>query len=206
MRGVIVFKLENLRQLHKEMKKDNLEVSIFDFEYNEVPCAVLFNADYTSGFSVTFFKKSSGRLLKIAVHTGYLLDIQPIFKELYPFFELKRGKGQFSIKEFVEYFNVKIPPKPAIPSNSQKEILGKLTNIEESEKIYFKGFINWEKVRIENPTNKKGRTKENLEKTRVLYPDIYAEIKNHDISVKYTSNFKESEKYPMQLLKKELTD
>ncbi|WP_289460979.1 hypothetical protein [Enterococcus faecalis] len=64
-------KLPNLKKLHWSMKKLDLLVDVFDFSYNKVDCSILFNPDYKTGFSLTFFKKKNAHILKLPVQPGY---------------------------------------------------------------------------------------------------------------------------------------
>lgn len=170
------------------MKKLDLLVDVFDFSYNNVDCSVLFNPDYDTCFSLTFFKKKSNQTLKLPVKPGYDLTIQG--ENFYAFcrlFEIKRQKGAFSIKEFFSYLNSKIPTNSIPNTSSQRELISSLINVDDSEKLHFDHLINWEKARAKNPELKKGRNPKNLEKTRLLYPEIFKEIKDFDISVAYSS-------------------
>lgn len=181
-------KLPNLKKLHWSMKKLDLLVDVFDFSYNEVDCSILFNPDYKTGFSLTFFKKKNAHVLKLPVQPGYNLIIEnENFHAFCRFFEIKREKGAFSIIDFFEYLNSKIPTKSIPNTTDQRKIISSLIPIDDSEKIYFDHLINWEKARAKNPELKKGRDPKNLEKTRLLYPEIYQEIKDFDISVAYSS-------------------
>lgn len=182
-------KLPNLKKLHWSMKQLDLLVDVFDFSYNEVDCSILFNPDYVTGFSLTFFKKRNANILKLPVKHGYDLTIQnENFHAFCRFFEIKRQKGSFSIKDFFSYLNSKIPTKSFPNTSAQREIISSLIPIDDSEKLHFDHLINWEKARAKNPELKKGRDPKNLEKTRLLYPEIFQEIKDFDISVAYSSH------------------
>ncbi|GGD01738.1 DUF6037 family protein [Enterococcus wangshanyuanii] len=187
-------KLSNLERLHKEMKKLNISVDIFDYNYNDVECSVIFNADYQKGFTLTFFKTGNAEMLKLPVKSGYNLEIQGNnFHQFCRFFNIKRQKGAFSILEFFDHLNKRIPTLPTQSSPQKRNILSAVFPIEESEKIHFDHLINWEKARVKNPKLKKGRDPKNLEKTRLLYPDLFNSIKDHDISVAYSVFPKENE-------------
>ena len=89
----------------------------------------------------------------------------------------------FSTNSFFEEFNKKIPHQI---SSYQKAYRDKLIlsshSIEESEKLYFNGFIEWEKI-----DSGKKRSHENLEKTRLLFPKRYNQIKDRNVSIRYSS-------------------
>ncbi len=75
-----------------------------------------------------------------------------------------------------------IPPKCTINNSAEvKRITSIIYEVEESDKIYFKCFINHDKG-----DGKRSFSHKNREKTRLLYPDIYNEIQGKNISVKYT--------------------
>ncbi|EPH77107.1 hypothetical protein D929_00176 [Enterococcus faecalis 02-MB-P-10] len=197
-------KLPNLKKLHWSMKKLDLTVDVFDFSYNEVDCSILFNPDYSTGFSLTLFKKKNALVLKLPVNPGYNLVIEnENFNAFCRFFEIKHEKGAFSIIEFFSYLNSKIPTKASKNTPRQREIISSLLTIDDSQKLHFDHFINWEKARAKNPKLKKGRNTKNLEKTRLLYPEIFKEIKNFDISVAYSSKPASSEEL---LIRKELNE
>lgn len=183
--------LHNLQVLHQEMKGVSQTVETFEYSYNNVSCSCIFDADYQNGFSITFIKKSLGTVMKLPIKPGYRIQIQG---ELFPifcnFFEIKRGKGLFSMKEFISHFNNHIPTVLSKNTPEKRKLIATIFQLEEADKIYYDHLINWEKIRVQNPNNKCHRSKENLEKTKKLYPDIYKTICNHDISVAYSSTQK----------------
>lgn len=91
------------------------------------------------------------------------------------------GKVTFSTNNFFEEFNANIPhaisKKTISPST-----LSKIYECEEGDKIYFDDIRCWNKY----PLLKKNVTPKNREKTRLLYPKIYEDIKDKNISVFYT--------------------
>ena len=97
---------------------------------------------------------------------------------------------------FLKNFNANIP------SYSKKEYKKRelykfyYNDIEEPDKIYYKGILAWNKI-----NNGRNVTQENLEKTRILYPELYDFCKRENVSIIYTAN-KNEEKNPKEDLDK----
>lgn len=182
-------KLTNLKTLHIEMKKIGVSVETFDYSYNNQDCSVIFYPDYTNGFYLVFFKKKNASKLKLPIKKGYdLILLGQDFTNFWNFFEIGAEKGKFKIKDFYEHLNKKIPTVATKINSNDRMLIQKTIPIDDEENIFFKNLINWEKARIKNPNLNKGRDPKNLEKTKILYPNIYEEIKNFDISVAYTNS------------------
>lgn len=185
------YKLDNLQSFHAEMKKLNVSIATFDFTYNEVSCACLFEADYEKGFSLTFFKTISGESLKLPVLPGYRLNTYiedpDFYRYFWNFFQLNKRDGGFTMSSFFENLNRKIPQHFSIENNLDRPLLAKQYDTEEKDRPYFLGFINWQILRAKNPKVKGSRSDVNLKKTEILYPQIYKATKNYDISVRYTA-------------------
>lgn len=106
------------------------------------------------------------------------------YETLISMLELKFQKGNpFSTKAFFEELNIKIPSKIQV---IEKLIISKVYQCEEAEKVYIKDIRDWNKY----PYINKKCSKENKEKTRLLYPELYDFIKDKNISVFYTDNKK----------------
>ncbi len=92
-------------------------------------------------------------------------------------------ENRFSTKKFFEDFNSRIPDD--FRFLKKQELLKLITStydIEESDKVYYNGIIDWDKV-----NNGNNRQEKNLEKTRLLYPELYKQIKDKNISVRYSN-------------------
>ena len=183
-------KLENLQMFHHGMKEIGARVATFDFEYNDISCSCIFQADYDKGFSLNFFKLISGDSLELKIHPGYRIDTfiedEELYKKFWKFFDMKVADGGFTMRSFVENLDHSIPQTFNPDINIDRPVIAKKYDVEEKERPYFLGFKNWEVLRLKNPNLKGKRSKENLEKTQNMYPLIYEAIKDFDISVLYT--------------------
>lgn len=204
------YKLENLQSFHIGMKKLGVSIATFDFVYNKVSCACLFEANYEKGFSLTFFKTISGETLKLPVLPGYrvstYIEDPDFYNYFWDFFQLQQKNGGFTMKNFFENLNQKIPLYFNLNRNLDKPILAKKYDTEEKERPYFLGFINWQVLRAKNPELKGSRSEANLEKTKILYPQIYQATKDYDISIRYTDIDSPNAQKFKKLLKKSFHD
>ncbi|WP_353050273.1 DUF6037 family protein [Bacillus sp. ISL-47] len=68
-----------------------------------------------------------------------------------------------------------------------RNTIAAIYQFEEKDKVYIKEIRNWDNY----PHLNKSCSLENKEKTRLLYPDLYEEIKDKNISVFYTDKKRE---------------
>ena len=162
---------------------------VFDYTYNGIEFSVLFDIGSKPYFRIIFIKKRTELFLILDIKNGYYLDAflgdkLDILKRM---LEIHGGRVEFSTNVFFSKFNEKIPS-----TISRKELklitISKIYKCEESEKVYIKYLQPWD----EYPWLKKNVSPENREKTRVLYPEIYENIKEKNVSVFYTDRPKES--------------
>lgn len=197
--GGILMKLVNLEILHNEMMSQQFPVATFNFSYKNTEFSCIFDTT-TEPYSIIFFKNISGTKLSINVYKGYIVDDfigdKKQFWDFWNYFNLEKKNGTFSLSDFYSYLNSQIPNFFDRREHHNRATIAIVKDVEEMDKIYFKGFINWEKVRAESGNETKGRTRRNLEKTKLLYPEIYEAIKDLDISVRYsTKNTQNAENY-----------
>lgn len=74
-------------------------------------------------WKLIFIKRSNGNTLFIPIEKGYRFTIEgnEKYKEFANYFNIGRGKGQFSIKNFVNYLKNKIPLKYSLSDNVRKK-------------------------------------------------------------------------------------
>lgn len=171
----------NLYYLHMDILKHNKTYDVFDYTHNGIEFSVMF--DTNEPFKLTFIKKRSTLYLILDVSNDYKIntylgDRLQILKDM---LELKDGKTKFSTNKFFEEFNQRIPHEISNEKIS-KSTLSKIYNCEESDKIYIKRLLDWDK----HPKSGRNATPENHEKTRLFYPEIYERIKGKNVSVFYT--------------------
>jgi len=88
----------------------------------------------------------------------------------------------FLLKLFFNEFNNNIP-EYYFREKKEKELLKYYeSNIEERDKLYFDCFIEWSKTNSSKKVSEK-----NLEKTRILYPELYEKCVRENISIRYKS-------------------
>ena len=167
-----------------------MQIGTFKYTYNKVVSDVIFDIRSSELWKLVFIKRNCGDILSITIKRGYYFTIEgnEKYKEFVDYFEIKRGKGAFSIKEFMDYLENIIPLK-YILSDDLRRIIMKYDKIDsDNDGIFPVGIINWEVVHAKNPKLPNGayhRTNKNLSKTRQLYPAIYLATKDMDITIKY---------------------
>ena len=184
--------IKKLRIFKKTMSKLKVEIGTFEFQYNEILTDVIFDTRSSESWEIIFMKDGIGKTLTIPIKLGYkfTIDTSKKYQEFISFFNIKNGKGKFSIKSFKEYFDENISDEYKLSDNTRKKII-KYDRIDtDSEGIYPISLKNWELIHAKNnklPKDKFHRSSENLAKTKQLYPDLYEAIKDKDISVNYST-------------------
>lgn len=176
----------NLYDLHSDILNNKRTYDVFDYSHNGIQFSVMFDVACIP-FKLILVKKRSTQYLTLDVMSGYQINtyLGEKLQVLKDMLELKNGKTKFSTNHFFEEFNKNIPH--AIQNKKiSKSTISRVYHCEESEKIYIRDFRNWDQY----PELKKHVTKENREKTRLLYPEIYEKIKDKNISVLYTDKEK----------------
>lgn len=182
--------LDGLKIFYSSMCRLNVEIGTFEHIYNNVISDAIFDTRDSEEWHLTFIKRASGDVLCILIQRGYRFSItgNNEYDEFIKYFGIGRGKGQFSIREFVGHLNNQIPTEYRISDNKRITVL-KYNKLDgESDGIYPIGIMNWEVIHAKNsklPKDKYHRRPENLLKTKQLYPDIYNAIKDMDITIKY---------------------
>lgn len=181
-------KIEPLVFLHRSMRVLNIQIDVFNYEYNNVQCSVMFDVSSPRGYSLTFIKNGFGEILDLPIIPSYNLQItNSNFEKFWNFFNLGfKKKGEFSIKDFFIHLSNHIPTTATPYTYQARQTIALKYPVEESEKIYISGTKNWEKARALNPLLKKERSEKNLEKTKLLYPEVYNLTRDYDISICYS--------------------
>lgn len=182
--------VEGLKKFYLSMLKIDVQIGTFEYIYNEVVSDAIFDTRDTELWKVVFIKRGQGDTLSIPIKKGYRFTIEgnEKYKEFVDYFGIGRGKGQFSIKDFVNYLNNKIPSEYILSDSVRKTVLNYDRIDNDSDGIFPIGIKNWEVVHAKNPLlpeDKYHRTNKNLSKTRQLYPAIYSATKDMDITIIY---------------------
>lgn len=183
-------KLNGLVPLYKNLLNNNSTYGIFNYVKNSVKFDIFFDIG-CNPFRIGFLVLNSNFQLWLDIKTGFYINTKLDKDDLYNLIEVLGIKydpnNHFSTNQFFEEFNNKIPHKfKNIEHTEKAKIVSKIKDIEEEDKIYYLGLIDWEKLESGN------RRFKNLEKTRLLYPKLYYRIKDKNISVRYTSNKEEA--------------
>lgn len=183
-------KLQGLDLFYISMRELNVRIGTFDFKYNKVESDVIFDIRDTRQWYLVFIKRDFGSILKILIDKGYKFTIKgnEKYREFISYFNIKSGKGNFSIKEFKENLESVVPDKYILTDNTRKQVIRYDKIDDDSNGIYPVGIKNWEEIHAKNPElpkEKYHRTRKNLEKTRELYPKIYTVTKDMDITIIY---------------------
>ena len=188
-----MYKLNKLKKYYSEIVKSDLTYNIFNFKKNNVNLEVIFDINVTP-FKLHLIKSKPCMLLSFDVLEGFIIDLNIAkldYKYLCKMLELKYDPNSpLRPREFFAELDSKIPT----------EITGKIISIstmskiyktEEIDKPYYKGMTDWSK----NGISERNYTKENREKTRLLYPKIFNTIKDKNVSVLYTADESYKDKY-----------
>lgn len=183
--------LSNLRRLYVGMKNNNESYYIFEFVKNKVTFEILFDI-YNSPFVIHFLQKDSNFSFTANVDRGFVIDAflkEDIYNQLRNILNLKYDpNNRFSPKSFFEEFNNKIPDFK-LRVKKDRELLPYYKNqIEDSENLFYGGTLPWNKI-----GNGKNLTPKNLEKTRILYPELYEWCKRENVSIIYVRDKKNNE-------------
>lgn len=182
--------IDGLKIFYRSMLDINVQIGTFEYEYNNVVSDVILDTRDSEPWKMFFIKRGHGDTLFIPIKKGYRFTIEgnEKYKEFVDYFGIERGKGKFSIKDFVNYLNNKIPSEYILSDCVRKTVL-KYDRIDtDSDGIFPIGVTNWETVHAKNPLlpkDKYHRTNKNLSKTRQLYPEIYSATKDMDITIIY---------------------
>lgn len=173
--------LTNLKSLYVDMKNNKATFDIFEYTHRGVTLSIMFDIGCTP-YKITIMKKRYDRFLFLDVENGfsiqtYLGEQLVILREM---LEIPSGDRQFSPKEFFNKLHEHIPSSMS-KAKISKQMLSKAYRLEDGNKTLFFKLYPW------NPLVKKV-SPENREKTRVLYPDLYEQIKDKNISVAYTDD------------------
>ena len=162
------------------MKKQGIDIGTFDFKYNNIQSDVIF--DTLTKWKLVFIKRGVGDVLEVPVEKGYrfTIDSSQKYREFIEYFEISGKKGEFSINDFCQFLNSRVPENYQLSDLKRKMIIQYNRIDKEQDGIYPVGIINWELQHIKNPElpkDKYHRSKDNLLKTKQLYPEVYETTK-----------------------------
>lgn len=176
-------KIDRLEQLYRSLKTNDETYFIFPFKKNNVTFEILFDI-FKTPFELHFLQKDSNFSFYITVEKGFYINEmlnKKIYSALCKVLNLQYDpNNKFSSKAFFNEFNNSIP-EYYFREKKEKELLKYYeSNIEERDKLYFDCFIEWSKTNSSKKVSEK-----NLEKTRILYPELYEKCVRENISIRY---------------------
>ena len=179
-------KRKGFERLHKQMIKSQVTKYIGKFKYNNIECTYLFDTD-TTPYELIFIRQKDKKtlILRIIVKNNYIIDdYQP--KEYYniiDFFEIKKGNDKvFRPNDLFNKLDTGLLELKLLNLFQPKcyEIAKFHSEVEESEKIYFKTLLN-------NNLRNNSVTDRNFEKTiKLIGKEIANDLKNKNISTCWT--------------------
>lgn len=187
-------KLEGLKELYKSMKQQGIERYKFGFRFHKVKFDVLYFIDEVPNI-LAFGIKNHNFYFEIPVKKGF--EIEPYFNNHYGNFCRIMGfkfnpEQPFRPVIFFEQFNNKVPLQAKashIPRPS--EIAVYRNNVEEAEKIYFKGWL-------DNNISGNSVNPKNLEKTKKLLSyEAYLRCKKKNISSRWSPHSKDEKPFEL---------
>ncbi|EFU43417.1 hypothetical protein PVOR_03650 [Paenibacillus vortex V453] len=179
----MTLKLTGLRELYADMRTKGIKRYKFGFTYNSVSFDIFFFADETP-FKLMFGVKAHNFYFEVSVDKGFVIDtnLGDKYTQLRKILGLQYDPDNpFKTFYFFSEFNNRIP-KHADDKNKPEpsDIAYYRRDIEESEKIYFMGWRDNEKL-------KEKVSPENLYKTRMLLDyGAYLICKRKNISSRWT--------------------
>lgn len=184
-------KLTGLIPLYKYLKIKNENYASFEFLKNGVKFDILFDI-FREPFKLILVQFKADYKLVLDVENGFVINprlSKVEYRDLCKTLNLKYDpNNKFSPFSFFKELNDKIPAVPTFKPSTKQIYDYYKSEVEESEKIYYYGKIEWNKL----PNSKGNVTEENLFKTRLLYPSLYEMCLRNNISIRYTDIKKDS--------------
>lgn len=183
-------KMTGLETLYRNMKAKNETYTIFDYRHNKIQLVILFDTK-TTPFSLLLIKKYSTKTLTLDIECGFNLNtfLGDKYQLLLQILEIQGGEtNPFKPTVFFQKLNTNIPTDTHHYKldDETRKVISCAKNFGEKDKVLICGYIDWGKSK-----NSKTYTQANREKTKILHPDVYAKIKDKNISIKYTDKKEE---------------
>ena len=127
--------IEKLKTFYLFMRKINVQIGTFEYTYNGIVSDVIFDTRDSELWKLVFIKRGHGDMLSIPIKKGYrfTIDGNEKYKEFADYFDIGRGKGQFSIKNFVNHLSSKIPFEYSLSDNVRRtQCYQKINTIEQT--------------------------------------------------------------------------
>lgn len=192
-----------------EMVPRKIYVQAFDFRYNKVNCTIFFDMSRReiNALDLYFVKRNTQDTLSVPMGDDFCVKARDPEKyfEIKEFFNIKNERDserKFNLIDFFKYMDAHLHPAQGPQMDRQQK--AKAYRVEEPDAIFYKTMILWDIVHIERHTNKGNVTARNRAKVQKLLPDLYARIRDKNISVRFTANHIDEDK-EQNLIDKELS-
>ena len=179
--------LDHLRPLAASIRRNGATYGVFDFTYNGVTIDIFFDLGKTP-FAMGLLPRGTNFNIWFEVKQGFRIRNSLSPAEYYGLVEVlgiqRDPINKFSVNKFLSFVNEQIPAECPRLNNSERQLIAqRVTTLEEGDKLIYDHLIDWS-----NGSTGNKRSSKNSEKTRLLRPDIYENIKDHDhISVAFRS-------------------
>ncbi len=180
--------LNGLIPLYKKLKMSDQTYGIFTYVRNTMEFDVFFDTGNIP-FKIGFLRIKDSFQLWVNIEDGFTIDYNldsNRSKKLKVYLGYSDNKKLYT-KSFFKDFNTKISSTFSLLDREKlRDIVKSTYKFIEPEKIYFGGFKMYYKFKT---NSRYKRQLENLDKTRLLYSDVYLKIKDKSISVSYLSKY-----------------
>lgn len=165
--------------------KNNSEtIKLFNFSFNSKKFSLLCKTYETA---LVFGKIGTVESFILPISSDFKTPLfleREKFKELCHFFELKYDPN-VKVKPFDIFKTIDgLLTEKLLPEDTPRKEIVRAYQLEEPENIYFGGFIHWKTRHV---------SEENRNKTKLLLPEVYEQIKNLNVSVRFIAIKKDIE-------------
>lgn len=174
------------------LKDNGMLAQIFEFKYNSLSFTLVYRAKYESNDSeLVFAKAKSSDTLIIPVDEKLSIPykLKPkTYKKVVNFFEIKYDpENRLTPFGLFSTINSLLKLKPISNYSNRSDITGQF-HLSNPDAIYFNYLIDW-------TTNSSNRhvSRDNREKVQLLLPELYDAIKDLNITVYFTSDYKNNQ-------------
>lgn len=198
--------LENYYE--NDMVPREIYVQTFDFRYNAINCTILLDMSRReiNALDLYFIKRNTQDTLSVPMDDDFCVKAHDPekYSEIKNFFNIKNelnSDKKFNLIDFFKYMDTHLHPAQEPQMDRQQK--ARFYRVEDPDAIFYKTMILWDIVHREQNTNRGNVTERNRAKVQKLLPDLYARIRNKNISVRFTANHVD-ENREQNLIDKEL--
>lgn len=191
--------MEKIKELLKKMIKNNRKIILINFCFNKIGYFLILEQleklerkNQYASMKLTFIRKTDQERITIEANSNrFLIESEALIT----YFRINSIKINNFLKYLFAVFISHIPENIPNLNEEEERIIVNYINREENEeeKIYCIGLM---RNGIDKSGKQRLRRPLNLEKTRILYPELYEDFKNDKtISFRYSSNIEDRKSY-----------